>query len=88
MGVYSRGGVLTIALIAAGLIAVVTSFNWLFTQFHALFFEGDSWIFLYSDTLIRLFPIQFWTTAFVIVFGGALLEAILLSSMMWRLMRR
>ncbi|GAB4473756.1 MAG: TIGR01906 family membrane protein [Anaerolineae bacterium] len=81
-------GVLTILLIAAGLIAVATSFNWLFTQFHALFFEGDSWIFLYSDTLIRLFPIQFWTMAFVLIFGGALLEAGILSGVMWRLMRR
>jgi uncharacterized membrane protein len=36
-----------------------------FSAFHSLFFEGDSWIFLYSDTLIRLFPIRFWQDAFL-----------------------
>jgi integral membrane protein (TIGR01906 family) len=47
-----------------------------FTFFHSLFFEGDSWLFLYSDTLIRLFPIRFWQDAFlwaaVIALGGGL----------------
>ncbi len=49
-----------------------------FAGFHALFFEGDSWLFLYSDTLIRLFPIRFWQDMFLYVFaftalGGAAL---------------
>jgi uncharacterized membrane protein len=35
-----------------------------------LFFTGDSWLFLYSDTLIRLFPMRFWQDAFL--FAGAL----------------
>jgi integral membrane protein (TIGR01906 family) len=47
-----------------------------FAFFHSLFFEGDSWIFLYSDTLIRLFPIRFWQDVFlwgaVIALGGGL----------------
>jgi integral membrane protein (TIGR01906 family) len=37
-----------------------------FTGFHQLFFEGNSWLFAYSDTLIRLFPIRFWQDAFLI----------------------
>lgn len=82
------GSVLTVALIIVGLITVATSFNWLFTQFHALFFEGDSWIFLYSDTLIRLFPIKFWTDAFALMFGGALLEALLIGGAMRYLLKR
>ena len=45
-----------------------------FAGFHSLFFEGDTWLFLYSDTLIRLFPIRFWQDAFlwaaVIALGG------------------
>jgi integral membrane protein (TIGR01906 family) len=82
------GSVLTVALIVLGLIAVATSFDWLFTQFHALFFEGNSWIFLTSDTLIRLFPIRFWTDTFVLVFGGALVEAVVLGLVMRRLLRK
>ncbi len=83
-----RGGLLTVSLIVAGLIAVATSFYWLFAQFHALFFEGDSWLFLYSDTLIRLFPEQFWLDAFALMFGGALVEALVISGAMWLLLRR
>jgi len=77
-----------IMLIVLGLVAVATSFDWLFTQFHHLFFEGNSWLFLYSDTLIRLYPERFWVDAFALMFGGALLEAVMLGGVMWRLLRR
>lgn len=69
-----RGGRLTVGLVALIALGAVISFWQFFTLFHALFFEGDSWIFLYSDTLIRLFPIRFWQDAFllagVIALGG------------------
>ncbi len=67
-----RGGWITVGL--AGLIGVVVALGmfvlpelfWtFFSGFHALFFEGDSWIFAYSDTLIRLFPLRFWQDAFL-----------------------
>lgn len=75
-----RGGWLMIGLvIAIGLFGAVAFWQF-FTLFHALFFEGDSWLFYYSDTLIRLFPMQFWQDAFlwagVISVGGALLLAL------------
>lgn len=77
-----RGGWLMIGLAGAiGLIVVIgilvspTIFWNFFAGFHTLFFEGDSWLFLYSDTLIRLFPLRFWQDAFlwaaVIALGGA-----------------
>lgn len=61
-----RGGWLTIGLIIIILINVFISFDALFTAFHRVFFEGSTWIFLYSDTLIRLFPIPFWQDAFIL----------------------
>ena len=78
-----RGGWLMVGLAAAiGLIVLIgISINpnvfWnFFAGFHSLFFEGDSWLFLYSDTLIRLFPIRFWQDAFllaaVIALGGGI----------------
>lgn len=82
------GALMTIILLIAGLIAVATSFDWLFTAFHQLFFEGNSWIFLYSDTLIRLFPIRFWIDAFALMFGGALLESMIIGGVAWRLLRK
>jgi integral membrane protein (TIGR01906 family) len=76
-----RGGWLMVWL--AGVVGVVVIvgifispnvFMNLFVGFHSLFFEGDSWLFLYSDTLIRLFPLRFWQDAFlsaaVIALGG------------------
>jgi integral membrane protein (TIGR01906 family) len=76
-----RGGWLMVWLaVGIGLIVVVgiavnPNVFWnFFVGFHRLFFEGDSWLFLYSDTLIRLFPIRFWQDAFllaaVIAVGG------------------
>jgi len=68
-----RGGWLMVGLAAAiGLIVLIgilinPNVFWnFFAGFHALFFEGDSWLFLYSDTLIRLFPLRFWQDAFLI----------------------
>lgn len=60
-----RGGILTIALIVSIIIATMVSFQGLFTGFHRIFFKGDTWIFLYTDTLIRLFPLRFWQDAFI-----------------------
>ena len=76
-----RGGWLMVALAGAiGLVVMIgmtvnPNVFWdFFTGFHHLFFEGDSWLFLYSDTLIRLFPIRFWQDAFlaaaIITLGG------------------
>ena len=65
-----RGGWLTVGLVAVIGIFAGISFWQFFTVFHELFFTGDSWQFLYSDTLIRLFPMRFWQDAFL--FAGVL----------------
>jgi integral membrane protein (TIGR01906 family) len=78
-----RGGWLMVGLaVTIGIIVVVgivlnpNVFDMFFVGFHGLFFEGDSWLFLFSDTLIRLFPIRFWQDAFlwaaVIALGGGI----------------
>ena len=78
-----RGGWLMVGLAGAiGLIVMIgilvnpNVFWSFFVGFHRLFFEGDSWLFLYSDTLIRLFPIRFWQDAFllaaIIALGGGI----------------
>lgn len=76
-----RGGWLMVGLaVAIGLIVLIgmlinPNVFWnFFAGFHSLFFEGDSWLFLFSDTLIRLFPLRFWMDAFlfaaIIALGG------------------
>jgi integral membrane protein (TIGR01906 family) len=75
------GLAVTIGVIVVIGIAVNPNVFWdFFAGFHSLFFEGDSWLFLYSDTLIRLFPIRFWQDAFlmaaVIALGGGVALAL------------
>jgi len=82
LAAWSRGGwwmiglALILILIAAGGILIDPDIFWdFFALFHQAFFEGNSWLFLYSDTLIRLFPIRFWQDAvlaasFICLGGG------------------
>ena len=65
-----RGGWFTVGLVAGIGIFAGVSFWQFFTLFHELFFSGGSWLFEYSDTLIRLFPLPFWEDAFL--FAGVL----------------
>ncbi len=74
-GMWMIGLAVSLGLIAGVGIAANPDVFWqFFTFFHSLFFEGDSWLFYYSDTLIRLFPIRFWQDAFlwaaVLALGG------------------
>ena len=39
---------------------IVLGFDSFFTRFHEMFFEGDSWRFADTDTLIRVYPEGFW----------------------------
>lgn len=76
-GWWMIGLAITLGLIAgAGILLNPDIFWTFFSGFHAIFFEGDSWLFYYSDTLIRLFPIRFWQDAViaiaVIALGGGL----------------
>ncbi len=59
-----RGGYLTAGLVILIGIFAATSFWTFFSDFHALFFTGNSWQFEYSDTLIRLFPLRLWQDVF------------------------
>jgi integral membrane protein (TIGR01906 family) len=71
-----RGGWITLGIMGAILLFALVSFWNFFVFFHKIFFQGDTWLFLFSDTLIRLFPLRFWQDVFllegVLVLGGAL----------------
>jgi len=60
-----RGVQLAVGLIVVVLIFIALSFNALFTAFHSIFFEGDTWLFQFSDTLIRMFPLRFFQDVFI-----------------------
>lgn len=75
----ARGGWLTMAFVGLVVLFSVAAFNAFFVAFHRVFFEGDTWLFNYSDTLIRLFPERFWRDAFLWEGGLSLALAWLLT---------
>ncbi len=64
-----RGGGLTVGLLLIVGAIMLLSWGEFFTAFHRVFFEGDSWTFPYSDTLIRLFPMRFWMDVAILIVG-------------------
>jgi integral membrane protein (TIGR01906 family) len=64
-----RGGIVTLIFIGLIILFVLFAFDYLFVLFHELFFKAGTWTFLYSDTLIRLFPERFWQDTFLVVGG-------------------
>ncbi|MFN8380152.1 MAG: TIGR01906 family membrane protein [Anaerolineae bacterium] len=81
------GALLAMGLVAAVAITAVLAWDTFFTAFHQLFFSGGSWIFAYSDTLIRLFPEQFWFDAAITVGVLTVTGALLLLLAAWALSR-
>jgi integral membrane protein (TIGR01906 family) len=70
------GGGLTILLIVMLTAVVLINWDFFFDAFHELFFAEGTWRFYMSDTLIRLYPEQFWfdisLTVGLLTIGGAL----------------
>lgn len=56
--------------------------NWgdFFTTFHRIFFEGDTWTFPLSDTLIRLFPMRFWIDVAIVIVGPLIVESVVIAA--------
>jgi integral membrane protein (TIGR01906 family) len=79
------GGIISATLVAAvGLLAVIAWRLW-FVAFHKIFFAAGTWMFNYSDTLIRLFPEKFWFDAALTISGFSLIGGLLVALTGWRL---
>jgi integral membrane protein (TIGR01906 family) len=84
----SRGCILLFMLLfGIGFLAFV-NFDLFFTAFHRLFFEGDTWLFPRSDTLIQLFPLPFWMDATFILALLTLAESLIVAAVAYVLSRR
>jgi integral membrane protein (TIGR01906 family) len=66
---------LTLIIMGVVALGVIVAFSVLFVGFHRIFFEGSTWLFPTSDTLIRLFPQRFWRDAFIFLALGTALQA-------------
>jgi integral membrane protein (TIGR01906 family) len=77
--------VITLAVIA---LTILIAWPIFFVQFHELLFPPGSWTFAYSDSLIRLFPEQFWFDFGVLVSVGTLVLGLLVALIGWIMARR
>ena len=72
------GGALTIALLIILGITAMVNFDWLFDQFHYLFFTGETWRLSSTDYLLRMFPEGFFNDATLFVAGAIIVEAMVI----------
>ena len=82
------GAVLTWVLFVGLTLLVGLNFNWFFTQFHLILFEGDTWLFPATDSLIRLFPPQFWFDASLLTGVLTLAQAVVVGGVTWFFRRK
>lgn len=82
------GALLTVTLFGAIGAFAATGFNTLFTGFHRVFFEGDTWLFSYTDSLIQFYPLRFWFDTAIALVVLTLVEAIVVGAIGWAWGRR
>ena len=82
------GAVLTLVLVGALAVTAVLSWEQFFTQMHNVFFSQGNWTFRLDDTLIRLFPAQFWMDAGIAIGVIVLLACLAVIIAAWPTRRR
>ena len=81
-------GLATVIALAAIALAILIAWPIFFTQFHELLFPPETWTFAYSDSLIRLFPEQFWFDIGVLVSLGTLALGVIVTLVGYVMSRR
>ena len=82
------GSAATLIVAAVAAPIVLLGFDGFFLRFHTLFFEGDSWRFAESDTLLRLYPEVFWQHTAQLMAGMVLVQAVAVGGASWWWLRR
>lgn len=85
---FFSGGLLMLVILGGLILLLLTNWDAFFTDFHDLFFAQGTWMFDYSDTLIRLFPIRFWQDAALTIGGMSAAGALVLIFVSWQWARR
>jgi integral membrane protein (TIGR01906 family) len=82
------GSIMTLVLIIG--LGTLAALGWqqFFTEFHRIFFAAGSWTFALEDTLIRLFPGQFWIDAGLVIAALVLITAVVTLILTWPTRRR
>jgi integral membrane protein (TIGR01906 family) len=86
-GLFAGSIVTLVIILGLGALAVL-GWQQFFTEFHRIFFASGSWTFSLEDTLIRLFPGQFWIDAGIVIAALAVLAALVTLILTWPTRRR
>jgi integral membrane protein (TIGR01906 family) len=86
-GLFAGSIVTLVLIIGLGTLAVL-GWQQFFTEFHRIFFAAGSWTFALEDTLIRLFPGQFWIDAGLVIAALVLVTAVVTLILTWPTRRR
>jgi integral membrane protein (TIGR01906 family) len=86
-GLFAGSIVTLVVILALGALAVL-GWQQFFTEFHRIFFASGSWTFSLQDTLIRLFPGQFWIDAGIVIAALVLLTGLVTLILTWPTRRR
>jgi integral membrane protein (TIGR01906 family) len=86
-GAFGRGlfagSIVTFVLVVGLAVLAVLGWDSFFTDFHRIFFSQGNWTFQLSDTLIRLFPGQFWIDSAIVIGVLTLLVSSLIIIFAW-----
>jgi integral membrane protein (TIGR01906 family) len=77
------GALATLAVAVLAVPVILLGFDDFFTGFHEVFFEGDTWRFSDTDTLIRLYPERFWEDVSQLAAAITVVQALVLAPLAW-----
>ena len=82
------GSIVTLVIIIS--LGVLAALGWeqFFAQFHSVFFASGTWTFSLQDTLIRLFPGQFWVDGGIVVASLVLIASLVTLILTWPTRKR
>lgn len=86
-GLFAGSIITLVIIISLGVLAVL-GWEQFFAQFHSVFFASGTWTFSLQDTLIRLFPAQFWVDGGIVIAGLVLLASIVTLILTWPTRKR
>ena len=82
------GSIITLVIILSLGVLAVLGWEEFFAQFHSVFFASGTWTFSLQDTLIRLFPAQFWVDGGIVIAGLVLITSLVTLILTWPTRRR
>jgi integral membrane protein (TIGR01906 family) len=86
-GLFAGSIVTLVIILGLGALAVV-GWQQFFTEFHRIFFASGSWTFALEDTLIRLFPGQFWVDSGIVIGAVVLIASLVTLILTWPTRKR